>query len=232
MNQKHLTVKELPDTERPYEKFERFGAEALSDAELIAVIIRSGTKEERSVDLAYRILHSFGKEGNLSELVRTSPESLCRIKGIGRIKAIQILCAAELGRRMSEASFKERLDTKDSSTIADYYTPRMKNLEKEIVYLLHTDGKCRITGEERISVGTVNASLISPRDIFLSALEKKSVFIFLLHNHPSGDPSPSKEDVYVTKRVYEVGKLLGIGLMDHIIIGDGRYFSFKEEGYM
>lgn len=232
MNQKYLTVKELPETERPYEKCEKYGAEALSNAELLAVIIRTGTREERSVDVACRLLNEYGSEGNLAELEQAGIRELSRVKGIGRVKAIQILCAAELGRRMVRTSCKQKLSMTEPKTVAEYYMPMMKRFKKETAYLLHADAKCRITGEEQLSIGTVNSALISPREIFLSALERESVYLILLHNHPSGDPSPSKEDLLVTKRILDCGKLIGIELMDHIIIGDVRYFSMKENGYM
>lgn len=232
MKQKLLTIKELPESERPYEKCIRYGVGSLSNAELLAVIIRSGTREERSVDLACRVLNECGKDGNLAELSKCDVKSLTSIHGIGVVKAVQIQCAAELGRRMAVAGSRERMSLTKPASIADYYRPRLRHLEKETVYLLHADAKCRILAEEQLSIGTVNASMVSPREVFISALQKSSVYLILIHNHPSGDPSPSKEDIMVTMRIRDCGKLMGIELMDHIIIGENSYISLKENAYM
>ena len=226
----YLRVKELPVSERPYEKCEESGASSLSDAELLAVIIKSGRPGERSVDMARRILLSLDKKGRLSGLDSASVEDLRKIEGVGRVKAIQLVCAAELGRRIVADSKRDCLDLYDAKSVADYYSPLLSHLQKETVMLLHADGKGRIFAEERLSVGTVNSALISPREVFLSALLHKSVNIFLIHNHPSGDPTPSFEDYKVTERIAVSGKLLGIELLDHIVLGKGSYSSFSENG--
>jgi DNA repair protein RadC len=227
---KCITVKELPVTERPYEKCELYGAEALTDTELLAVILRTGRKGERSTDLARRILMFPDDSGNITSLDHLSIDELKQINGVGRVKAIQIKCAAELGRRIAAGQRREVLNAFDPQSVAGYYRYKIGHLEKETVMLLHADSKGRIFYEERLSVGTVDCSLVSPREIFVSALAKKSVNIFLLHNHPSGDPTPSHEDCLVTERVAEAGKLIGIKLLDHIIIGDRSYVSFRELG--
>lgn len=228
----YLSVKELPLTERPYEKCEEFGVSSLSDAELLAVIIKSGTHGERSVDLARRLLVSLDKDGRLCGLNSCSLEDLRKINGVGRVKAIQLVCAAELGRRLVADNRRNSLDLFNAESVAAYYTPLLSHLQKETVMLLHADGKGRIFAEETISVGTVNSALISPREVFLSALTHKSVNIFLIHNHPSGDPSPSIQDIQVTERIAASGRLLGIDLLDHLVLGNENYYSFSEMGQL
>ena len=225
-------MKDLPQQSRPYEKCFAHGAESLSDAELLAVLLRTGSKEVSSLGLAYRILSECGSENNLSALCRVGPDKLSKIKGVGKVKTVQILCAIELGRRLMTASRKELLSLSKPEQIAAYFMPRLKDQKQETVWILLLDGKCRLIHEEKIYEGTVKSAMISPREIFISAIEKEAVYLFLLHNHPSGDPTPSTEDLAVTRRVRESGKLLGVELLDHIIIGDQTYVSFIEQGFM
>lgn len=231
MNKENLRMKDLPQALRPYEKCLTNGAASLSDAELLAVLLRTGSKEESSIALAYRILSECAKD-NLASLCRLGPDRLCKIHGIGKVKAVQILCAVELGRRLMTSERREHLSFSSPEQIAEYFMPRLKDEKQETVWILLLDGKCRLLHEERIFEGTVRASIISPREIFLSALEKEAVYLFLLHNHPSGDPTPSNDDFAMTKRILDSGKLLGIELLDHIIIGDQTYVSFNEKGYI
>ena len=216
--------------ERPYEKCERFGAENLTDAELLAVILRSGTRGENSLDLARRLLHpDFGSTG-LRSIHQWTMEHLIRIRGIGKVKAVQILCLSELAKRMARSSATEGLDFSNPQTVARYYMEDMRHKEKEVTKLLLLNTKAKLIGECVISVGTVDAALVSPRELFIEALKRNASAIILLHNHPSGDPSPSREDVRITRRIYEAGALLGISLLDHIIIGDNCFISLKEQG--
>ena len=229
---KCITVKELPVAERPYEKCELYGAGAISDSELVAVILRTGRRGERSVDMARRILLAGDRDGDASSLDLLSLDDLKNIEGVGRVKAIQVKCAAELGRRIAAGNKRKVLDIFDTRSLAEYYCCKMGHLDKETVMVLHADSKGRIFSEEQLSVGTVDCSLVSPREIFISALAKKSVNIFLLHNHPSGDPTPSKDDHIITDRVAKAGKLIGIRLLDHVIIGGRSYVSFNEMGFL
>lgn len=231
MNNNNFKMKDLPQAIRPYEKCIANGAETLSDAELLAVLLRTGSREESSIALAYRILSECA-EDDLAALCRLGPDKLCRLKGIGKVKAVQILCAIELGKRLMTAERRENLNFTAPEQIAAYFMPRLKDEKKENVWILLLDGKCRLLHEEKIYEGTVKASLISPREIFISALEKEAVYLFLLHNHPSGDPTPSNDDFSMTKRIRDSGRLLGIELLDHIIIGDQTYVSFSEKGFM
>lgn len=226
------SVRELPESERPYEKCEKYGAGSLSDAELIAVIIRTGSRQERSMDLAARILKLSEQDPGLNGLHNLSMKELLRVHGIGKVKAVQILCIAELSRRMAKASNAPGLNFTNPDSVARYYMEDMRHLKKEVCRLALFDTKSRLLGESTLSVGTVNASIVSPREVFLTALKLEAVHIILLHNHPSGDPTPSKEDILVTKRVKEAGDLVGISLMDHIIIGDNKYVSLKEQGFI
>ena len=217
--------------ERPYEKCEQYGAENLTDAELLAVLLRTGTKGENSLQLAQKILHpDFIQDGILS-IHQWSLEQLTGLKGIGKVKAIQILCLSELAKRLSKAEARKQLDFSAPETIARYCMEEMRHRNREVMKLLFLNTKSRFLGENDISVGTVNTTLVSPREIFLEALRKNAVSVILLHNHPSGDPTPSKDDILVTKRVLEAGEILGIDLLDHIIIGDNCFISLREKGF-
>lgn len=227
---KHLTVKELPVSERPYEKCERYGANSLSNSELLAVIIKSGSKGEQSIEVAKRILNFDKEMPGLSGMNRMSMEDFMTIRGIGRVKAIQLLCVMELTKRMAKEHYTERTDFSSPEVIADYYMQDMRYLDCEQVVLLLLDSKCHRLKEFIISKGTVSAAIAEPREIYQKALRYGAVQIVLLHNHPSGDVSPSKADLALTKRLVEAGNFLGVPMVDHIIIGDNRYMSFREHG--
>ncbi len=224
-----ITMRELPLSERPYEKCERAGAESLSDAELLAILLQSGTRKETAVELAKRLL-LLSPEKNLSGLAKMTLKRLTAVHGIGRVKALKLLAAFELMKRLSREGFGEKPALTSPTAIADYYMQRLRFLSAEEVHVLFFNTKCIFLGEKRLFVGTVNASLISPREIFIEALQREAVNIILVHNHPSGDPAASREDINLTIQVAQAGNLLDIRLLDHIIIGDNRYFSFKENG--
>lgn len=230
MNQK-TTMKDLPFSERPYEKVEMEGAEKLSDKELLTVLIRTGTKTERADQIALKLLELCGEDG-LQALWGMDLEKLKNISGIGRVKAIQLLCACELAKRMARG--KRLFGTKISSPedIVSYYSIQLKHQQRECLILVVLDSKGRIVGEEILSLGTIHSSIADPREIFLGALKKNGVSIILLHNHPSGDPTPSREDILTTERVEKAGELLGIQLKDHIIVGQDSYISMRGEGYL
>lgn len=226
----HLTVKELPESEKPYEKCLRYGAEYLSDAELLAVIIRTGTAGKKSIELAQEILNC--KERSLLNLYHMSLKDFMEIPGIGTVKAIQLKCLAEITRRLTKATRIHEVSLSSASSVASYYMEEMRHEDREKLMLCMFDSKCVLLGDEVISIGTVNASLVSPREVFKQALMHQAVYIILLHNHPSGVPLPSTQDKLVTRRIQECGEMLGIQLSDHIIIGDNQYFSFKEENLL
>ena len=222
----------LPPEERPYEKCLEQGCQALSDAELLAVIIRTGAVGDTSVELARRVLDLGGRQGNLAGLCGLSVQELTSVKGIGRVKAIQIQCIAELSRRMAKSRARDGLCFHDPASIADFYMEDLRHEEREQCRVMMLNTRSMLLAEKQLSVGTVNASLISAREIFLEALKCQAVYIILIHNHPSGDPHPSREDILLTKRVWEAGELIGISLLDHIIIGDRSYISLREENLM
>ena len=217
--------------ERPYEKCEQYGAENLTDAELLAVLLRTGTKGENSLQLAKRILHpDFAQEGILN-IHQWSMEQLLEIKGIGSVKAIQILCLSELAKRLSKAEAQSGLNFSAPETIAQYYMEDMRHRKKEALKLLLLNMKTKLIGESELSLGTINTTLVSPREVFAEALRRNAAAVILLHNHPSGDPTPSREDVLATRRVIDAGKIIGIELLDHIIIGDNCFISLRDKGF-
>ncbi len=228
----HVTMKELPVSERPYEKCMKRGASALSDAELLAVILKSGSRSRNSVEMAREILLLCGAEGKLENLRQLTSAQLMKIDGIGQVKAIQIQCLAELCSRMWEQIPGDRILLNSPDKIAGYYMESMSRLEQEEMHLIFLDTKNRRIQDVLLTKGTVNASLVSPRELFIEALRYCAVHVVMIHNHPSGDPAPSAEDIAITKKVKEAGELLDILLLDHIIIGGNRYFSMKAAGYL
>ncbi len=223
---------QMPILERPYEKFSRLGVHALSDEELLAIILRTGSKKEDALHLASRILLSNQEYHGLLNLNHLTLNELMKLDGIGQVKATQILCLSEITRRMAKATRKDGVHLLSPDSVASYYMEDMRHLTTEQILLVLLDSKSKILGDKIISSGTVNASLLAPRELFICALKNGAVNIILLHNHPSGDPSPSAEDLQVTKRVKEAGVLIGIKLMDHLIIGDNKYVSLKEQGLL
>lgn len=226
------TIKNMYREERPYEKCERFGAENLTNVELLAILLRTGTRGENSIQLAEKILHPIFSQEGILNIHQWSMEQLMQVKGIGKVKAIQILCLSELAKRLAKASAHSGLNFSTPASIAQYYMEDMRHCRQEIMKLLLLNTKVKLIGETDISKGTVNASLITPRELFVEALQKNAVSIILLHNHPSGDPTPSKEDVLLTRRVKDAGALIGIELLDHIVIGNNCFVSLKEKGFI
>lgn len=225
------TMKEISESERPYEKCERSGAGSLSDVELLAALLRTGTRGENALGLARRILYASGEDGLLN-IHHFGIEQLKEIKGVGRVKAVQIACISELAKRLAKAKACEMLQFTCPSSIARYYMEDMRHERQELMKLLMLNSKSRLIGESDISKGTVNASLITPRELLIEALQKNAVSMIVLHNHPSGDPAPSREDILITKRIRDAGQLIGIELLDHIIIGNNCYISFAEKGLL
>lgn len=223
-------MKEMACEERPYERCERFGASNLTDSELLAVLLRTGTRGENALQLADKILHPVFSQKGVLNLHQWTYEQLMQIKGIGKVKAIQILCLAELSRRLAKATAQEGLNFSNPASIARYYMEDLRHANQEQMKLLLLNTKSRLIGETDISKGTVNSAVISPSELFVEALQKNAVSIVLLHNHPSGDPTPSKEDVLITRRIQEAGRLIGVELLDHIVIGDNCYVSLREKG--
>lgn len=223
------TMKELPKDEQPYEKFEAYGAEGLSDAELLAVILRTGTKGIPAVSMARNILGESGAERGILSIEYLSLKELKKISGVGHVKAIQIKCIAELAKRMAKAEQYQKVSFRQPKSVAEYYMEEFRMKKQEYMMLIMLNTKSMLIADKVIFKGTVNASLVSPREIFMEAIEHEAVYIILLHNHPSGDPTPSREDIALTKRIKEAGNLMDIKLLDHVIIGDHKYISFAEQ---
>lgn len=224
-------MKKIPDMERPYEKFLKSGASILSDAELLAVVLRTGSRGENVLELAQRILYHSGEDGILG-LHRFSMEQLVKIRGIGKVKAMQLICILELAKRLSKAVVSESLSFTSPSSIAEYYMEDLRHESQEVMKLIMINSRGKLIGENEISKGTVNASIITPREIFIEALQRQAVAVVAMHNHPSGDPAPSDEDILLTRRIKEAGSIIGVELLDHIIIGDNCYVSLREKGIL
>lgn len=225
------TMKDLQPDNRPDEKFLHLGPAALTEAELLAIILRTGSQEEHSVQLAEEILcrNDYERQDVLN-ILNLDLEELQKIKGVGIVKALQVKAVAELSLRIATTGKKKSLLMSDPNSIAQYYMERLRHNKREVVVLLMLNGACELIKDEIISQGTVNSALFSPREIFLEALKNEAVNIIILHNHPSGSVRPSKNDIEGTKRIKMAGEILGIQLLDHIIIGDRKYTSFQESG--
>lgn len=217
----------------PYEKFAVFGSESLTDSELLAILLRTGTKGINARELGERVLTETARYGNgLLGLYHISVDDLQKIEGIGEVKAIQLKAIAEFARRMAQAKAKSSLSFHDPYSVADYYMERFRHENVEYILLLLLDSGFHLIKEELLSKGTANASLLSPREVYTQAFKNGAAGIMLLHNHPGGNPVPSENDLLVTERIGRAGALTDIPLIDHIILGDNNYFSFKESNIL
>lgn len=225
-------VRDMPVDDRPYEKCFKYGPGVLSDRELLAIILKSGAEGACSLKVAQEVLTMPDGSLNFLALHHKTAESLMKIRGIGRVKAVTLKCIAEISERIAKASFGKKVNFSLACEVAGYYGEEMRHLNYEQTRLVCLNGSCRLVGECILSKGIVNQALISTRDIFLKALEYQAVYIILLHNHPGGDARPSRCDLDVTQKVAQAGELMDIKLLDHIIIGDASYVSLKESGYL
>lgn len=222
----------LPQEDRPYERCIRHGVQSLSNRDLLAVILRTGAKGRNVLELAGDLLKLVPEREGFTGIRRLSLDELSKVKGIGKVKAVQLKCLLEIARRMAREEAGEGAHFTSPSAVANYYMEDLRHEEQEVLLLLMLNQRGRLIKERYMFKGTVNASVISPREIFVEALASRAVQIILLHNHPSGDASPSQEDLNVTRRIKEAGQLLGIALTDHIIIGEHAYVSLREEHYL
>lgn len=232
-----MRINDLARTERPRERLENLGAQALSNAELVAILLRTGLHGVSAVDVANRLLQ-LGREdvgdGNRSEpglrfLVTSALDELVRVPGVGRAKAVQLKAAIELGRRIA-TSTASRTVVRSPRDVSTLVMEEMRFLDREQFRIVLLDAKNHVLGVRTVSVGSLSSSIVHPREIFKEAIARSSAAIILVHNHPSGDPTPSREDVEVTRRLVEAGRLLGIEVLDHVVVGDNQYVSFKEKG--
>ena len=223
---------ERVQSELPYERFMRFGPENLTEAELLAIIIRTGTRAKSALQIAWEVLAlaRYPKEGLLG-LYDVTLEELQDIKGIGEVKAVKLKCLTELSMRMRKARAKKGISFHSSGQVANYFMEELRHRSTECVILVCLDAKCQVICEKMLSEGSATMSLISPREIFLTALKNRAVNILLIHNHPSGDPTPSSSDKLLTVNLKIAGEQMGLPLLDHIVIGDNNYVSFKESAW-
>lgn len=220
----------LKPMELPYEKCINNGAKSLTNTELLAVLLRCGTKEENVLELADRIINTFGQKYFFHSMCNKSYEELLSIKGIGKVKAIQFLCIAEMAKRIATEPYNNEIQLSSPDIIAGMYMQEMRMYETEHVYLLLLDNQNRLVKKIHLSCGSISASILEPREVFIHALRHNAVNIVLLHNHPSGITKPSMADINITKKIYDAGLLIGINLLDHIIIGDNIFTSLKQKG--
>lgn len=224
-----IMIRDLPLEERPREKLKALGAGVLSNAELLAILLRVGSRNESAVQVATRIL---ARSGGLRNLPDYSLEELQENKGIGPDKAAMIKAALELGSRLATMPREEVGSITSPRQAADLFMEELRYKKKEYFKILLLNTKNHIISREEISVGSLSASIVHPREIFNIPLRKSAASVILFHNHPSGDPSPSQEDLEVTRRLVDAGNILGVAVRDHIILGDGSFFSFREKGLL
>ena len=219
-----MRIKDIPKENRPRERLKLNGADVLSNSEQLAIILQKGTRKENAIDLSNRLLakHSIDK---LSECSLTE---LKDIPGIGDAKAMQIMALFELSKRVKSGSIAEKV-VSNSSDIANYYMERMKGLKREHLIAVFLDSKNKIINDKVISIGTLNSSLVHPREVFKEAIKNSANAIILVHNHPSGDCGPSSEDIEITNRVKEAGEMVGIKLLDHVIVGKDKHYSYIQK---
>ena len=220
-------IKDIIKEERPRETLLKKGETYLSDSELLAILINNGTRDKSAITLAREIIETSDGIRNLSNI---TVEELSKIKGIGLAKACRIISALELGRRVSVASEMQKFKISSRQDIGDVYMEELRYKKKEIFRVVLLNTKNVIIGSKDISEGSLNASIVHPREVFLEAIKKSANKMILMHNHPSGDPTPSSEDINITKRLISAGQIVGIEILDHVIIGDGSFYSFKENG--
>ncbi len=220
-----LKIADMPLDERPRERLNKFGVKALSNAELLAIILRTGTKGENVLDLSKRLFNDY----NIKSLARTRANRLKQVFGIGQAKACQIIAAFELGKRLAGFSGGRKLKIEKAKDVAKFLMPELCNLKKEHLVGVYLDSRKKVITQETIFVGSLNANIVHPREIFAAALAESAAAIILVHNHPSGDPMPSDDDITVTKQLIKAGKILGVEVLDHIIIGNKRHISLREE---
>ncbi len=224
---KRPTIKQLPAHERPRERLIQSGDEYLTDAELLGIIIRDGTTNYSAVDLAQELLSKYGDFRKLSSV---SIGELCKVRGIGPARAAQIKASLAIAKRFSTISVKPSQQFKCSRDIFDHFHERLREKKQEIFFIILLDNKNRIIKELTISAGSLTSSIVHPREVFNPAIKESAVSVIFVHNHPSGDPEPSKEDIQMTRRLLEVGDVVGIKVLDHIIIGNECFVSLKDKG--
>ncbi|MGR3178518.1 MAG: RadC family protein [Candidatus Anammoxibacter sp.] len=222
-------MKQLPAKERPRERLIHGGEEQLSDAELLGIIIRDGTRKDSAVDVARKLL---SKYGNFRELGSKTISEFCKIEGIGQAKAAQIKASIAIAKRYSTITLKPGVKFTNSKAIFNHFHEKLRDKKQETFLIVLLDNKNRILKEKEISTGSLTASIVHPREVFGPAIREHAASVVFVHNHPSGDPSPSNEDIEITKRLKEVSAIVGIRILDHVIIGNTEYVSLKDDGLL
>ncbi len=223
-----IMVRDLPEGDRPREKLLQRGAAFLSDVELLAILLRTGTRTESVLRVAERVLARYQDKGLLA-VMHMSAEELAEIQGIGSVKAATVLAAVEIGRRLSVRAAEKREVIHGPEDAAAYAMPHFRYEQKEHFAVLLMNTKNHVIGMPIVSTGSLSASIVHPREVFQAAIRQSAASMILVHNHPSGDPTPSREDIAVTERLVKAGKIMDIAVLDHIIIGDNRFYSLKEK---
>jgi DNA repair protein RadC len=224
-----LRISDLLPDDRPRERLERSGPESLTTPELLAILFRTGTRGRNAVQVGDEL---FRHLGGLAGIVGASLDQLQAVPGIGRVKAIEVKAAFELAKRVAASGEEARPVIRSPDDVAKLMMAELRYETREHLMALILDARNQVRQTRRISSGTLTESLVHPREVYLEAVRFSAAAIVLVHNHPSGDPSPSPEDIATTRRIYEAGKIMGIDLLDHIIIGDGRWTSLKQSGLM
>src|SRR6266542_2806718 len=220
-------MKDLPPEERPRERLAKHGPEALSTPELLAILLRTGPARESALDVAEGIV---AQTGGLRGLANVTIEQLSQIRGVGVVKAIEIRAAVELGKRISAFTQEARPVIRSPADVSQLVMSELRHESREHFKVLLLDTRNQVMRVNTVSVGSLTESIVHPREVFREAIRHSCAALIAVHNHPSGDPTPSQEDIEVTRRLDEAGRMLGIDLLDHVILGDGRYVSLKEKG--
>lgn len=226
---KPLMIKELPQEERPREKMLTKGVQTLSNAELVAILLRTGTKDDSVLRIAEKLLKKYEELG-VTGLNSIGPQALLKIKGIGPVKAVTLVAAIELGKRLNGLAATTKPIIRAPHDVADLLMARLRYEPREHFLIVLLSTKNHVLGTPTISVGSLNASIVHPREVFYAAINHAAAAVILVHNHPSGDPTPSPEDIDLTHKLIAAGKILEIHVLDHLIIGDNKYVSLKEKG--
>lgn len=224
-----LMIKEFQESDRPRERLRLYGPDYLTNNELLAIIINTGTKEDSSLSLANKIIKDYK---TIKELRNITYQELINIKGIGSAKAVTVLAAVELAVRMHTHSLEEEFFIKSPADVSDFLMEKMRHLQQENFVVLFLSTKNMVIHQQTLFIGSLNSSIVHPREIYKEAIKRSAAAIVCVHNHPSGDPTPSTQDIEVTKRLVECGDILGVDMLDHIIIGSGKFISLKEMNYL
>ncbi len=228
MQETKIRILDMQKDDRPRERLVKKGPASLSDSELLAIILRTGSRKENVLNLSQRILNQY----NLKQLSRINLTQLMKVHGIKESKAAQISACFEIARRLESCTEDIKPKINSPEDVYRLIYPRLREQKKEMFIELCLDTKNQVIKEETISIGSLNANIVHPREVFKMALAESAAHIIVAHNHPSGDPTPSREDIEITKKLVETGSIMGITVLDHVIIGDGRHFSMKEAGHI